>query len=310
MVNSRQVFIPSTVYRLSFIGETMFIVKKQRRRRSELRLGAPTINYETTPTEAALLPVSGFWQKRVAQIVGLVILVLLGITFYILFTNPAFFVLTAEIRGNSAVSAREIYAISQVDRQSIFWINPTQVVERIMSLPNIKAATVSLTLPARVIIQVAERRPELLWQTNQTIWWVDEEGVIVPPKQDLSGMLRIIDDDRRRLQPGYQIDADLVTGAQTLRILAPNVEVMRYSRARGLTVATPEGWPIYLGDGYEIKAKLVVLTALLADLKARNIIPAYVDVRDPLRPVYKPTSVIQIGKPAIPSAARPTPVPQ
>ncbi len=290
----------------------MFTAKKQRLRRSELRLGAPTINYQTTAAQPAmtLTPVPGFWQKRGTQLVGLLMLGLMGVTLYVLFTNPTFFVFTAEIRGNSAVSAREIYVASQIDRQSIFWINPAKVVERILSLPNLKAATVSLALPARVVIQVTERRPELLWQTNQTIWWVDEEGTIVPPKQDLTGMLRIIDDDRRRVQPGYQIDAHLVTGAQTLRILAPNVAVMRYSRARGLTVATPEGWPIYLGDGYEIKAKLVVLTILLADLKARNIIPAYVDVRDPLRPVYKPTSVIQIRQPVTPPSARPTPAPQ
>jgi hypothetical protein len=76
-------------------------------------------------------------------------------------------------------------------------------------------------------------------------------------------------------------------------------------------VATTEGWPVYLGNGAEIKAKLVVLTSMLADLKERNITPAYIDLRDPLRPVYKPASVIQIGqplgKPATPVSPRPTP---
>ena len=72
---------------------------------------------------------------------------------------------------------------------------------------------------------------------------------------------------------------------------------MRYSRAQGLAVSTPEGWPVYLGDGSEIKAKLVVLTALLADLRERNITPLMIDVRDPLRPFYKPQAVIQIAQP-------------
>ncbi|NJN99200.1 MAG: hypothetical protein HC875_36465, partial [Anaerolineales bacterium] len=93
------------------------------------------------------------------------------------------------------------------------------------------------------------------------------------------------------------IDANIVQGAQTLRVLAPDVNTIRYSRLRGLTVATAEGWPVYLGGGGEIKAKLVVLTAVLGDLKERNITPAYIDMRDPLRPVYKPASVIQIGQP-------------
>jgi hypothetical protein len=55
---------------------------------------------------------------------------------------------------------------------------------------------------------------------------------------------------------------------------------------------------VYLGDGSQIKAKLVVLTTVLGDLKERNITPAYIDMRNPLRPVYRPASVIRIPEPA------------
>jgi len=279
----------------------MFKVKQQRRRRSEVRLGKQAVNYEATAFQPrlTLAPALNFWQTRGVKLSSLLVLTLLGWVMYLLFTRPTFFVYTAEIRGNVAVSSREIYTMSGVDRQSIFWINPAEVVKRVMTLPNIKSATVSLALPARVVIEVSERRPELLWQSGQTLWWIDQEGTVVPPKEDLTGMLRIIDDDRQPLEVGYQIDFNIVQGAQTLRVLAPDVTTIRYSRLRGLTVATPEGWPVYLGSGDEIKAKLVVLTAVLSDLKERNITPAYIDMRDPLRPVYKPASVIQIGQPGI-----------
>jgi cell division protein FtsQ len=294
----------------------MFKVKKQRRRRSEVRLGIQAVSYEATAFQPRLVvkPVLGFWQARGVKLSSLAMLSLLSWIMYLLFTRPAFFVYAAEIRGNVAVSAREIYTMSGIDSQSIFWINPAEVVKKITALPNIKSASVLLALPAKVVIEVTERRPELLWQTGQTLWWVDQEGTVLPPKEDLTGMLRIIDDDRQPLQPGYQVDFNIVEGAQTLRVLAPDVSIIRYSRLRGLTVATPEGWPVYLGDGAEIKAKLVVLTSILADLKERNITPAYIDLRDPLRPVYKPASVIQIGqplgKPATPVLAQPTPRPQ
>jgi cell division protein FtsQ len=287
----------------------MFRVKKQRRRRSELRLGTQAINYEATAFQPSLSirPAVSFWQTRGIKLSSIATLSLLSWIMYLLFTKPAFFVYTAEIRGNVAVSAREIYMMSDIDSQSIFWINPAEVVKRITTLPNIKSASVSLALPAKVVIEVAERRPELLWQTGQVLWWVDQEGTVVPPKEDLTGMLRIIDDDRQPLQPGYQIDFNIVEGAQTLRVLAPDVSVIRYSRLRGLTVATPEGWPVYLGSGAEIKAKLVVLTSILADLKERNITPAYIDLRDSLRPVYKPASVIQIGQPRPAKSVTPVP---
>jgi cell division protein FtsQ len=284
----------------------MFGVKR-RRRRSELRLGVQTINYETTVFQPrlALAPAMKFWQKRGARLSGLILLAGLGGTLYFLFNTPIFFVYDAEIRDNAAVSAREIYLASKIDSQSVFWIDPAEIARRVKSLPNIKSATVSVFLPAKVIIQVVERRPELLWQTEDKIWWVDQEGTIVPPKEDLSGMLRIIDDDRQSLQAGDQIDPKIVQGAQTLRMLVPTVSTIRYSRLQGLTVATPEGWPVYLGDGSEIKAKLVVLTAMLADLKERNITPSYIDVRNPLRPVYRPGSIIRIPGPNQPPAAAP-----
>jgi cell division septal protein FtsQ len=171
---------------------------------------------------------------------------------------------------------------------------------------------VTVSLPANVTIKVIERQPELLWQTGDVIWWIDQEGTVVPPKEKVAGMLRIIDDDRQPLEPGHQIDPSIVRGARRLRLFAPEVSLIRYSRANGLTVATPDGWPVYLGDGEEIRAKLVVLTEVVADLKARNVAPLYIDMRDPLRPVFQPQSVIRIGEPVstgptTPAASRPPP---
>ena len=285
----------------------MFGVKR-RPRRSELRLGVKMVDYETTAFQPrlVLLPAVKFWQKRGPQLSAITLLIGLSGALYYLFTTPAFFVYKAEIRDNVAVSALEIYQTSKIDSQSIFWVNPAEVVERVTSLPNIKSASVSVFLPARVVIEVVERRPELLWQTGDTVWWVDEEGTVVPRKEEMGDMLRVIDEDRQPLEAGYKIDPRIVKGAQALRMLAPTLSVIVYSRSQGLTVATPEGWPVYLGDGSQIKAKLVVLTTVLADLKERNITPAFIDMRNPLRPFYRPASVILIPDPTQrPAAGQP-----
>jgi len=254
-----------------------------------LRLGAQQTKYETTATQPALSfsPVVHFWKLRGAQVVGVFILAVVLWGLYSLFTTPAFFVYGAEISGNEALSKKEIYAAGQIDSQSVFWINPKKVAERVSQLPNVKSASVSITLPARVKINVIERRPELLWQTGDKIWWIDEEGTVVPPRTEVESMLRIIDDDMQPLEAGYQIDSTVIKGAQALRLLAPNVSVIRHTRALGLIVSTPEGWPVYLGDGSEMRAKLVVLSALLPDLREEEDPPLYIDLRDPLRPVYK-----------------------
>ncbi len=289
----------------------MFGIKKRRRRRSEMRLGVQTINHKTTASRPgiSMTPALKFWRTRGPKLMAIFILAGLGWALYALFSSPLFFVYGAEIQGNVAVSSREIYNAGGLDSQSIFWLGPAEVMDRILSLPNIKSALVSVSLPAKVTIKVIERRPELLWQTGETVWWVDQEGTIVPPKGDVNGMLRIIDDDRKPLKAGHQVDSTIIQGAQSLRILAPDVSVVRYSRSQGLTVATPEGWPVYLGDGSQIKAKLVVLTVVLADLKVRNVTPAYIDVGNPLRPVYRPQSIIRIGEPVVVNDFGSTPTP-
>lgn len=279
----------------------MFGKKKRRRRRSEVRLGTQAINYETTAASPrlSLEPVLKLWQARGVKLTGLTILVVLIWTLYTLFTSPSFFIYGAEIRGNVALSAREIYIASGIDSQSAFWLNPVKVAARIESMPNIKSASVSVRLPAQVVIKVTERRPQLLWQSGEKVWWIDEEGTVVPPKAEVEDMLRIIDDDRQPLEVGYQIEANIIKGAQTLRIIAPDVRVIRHTRAQGLIVATPEGWPVYLGGGSDMKAKLVVLSTLLPSLREEEMPPTYIDLRDPLRPVYrlKPKVVIEPAAP-------------
>jgi cell division protein FtsQ len=267
----------------------MFGAKKRRRRRSEMRLGAESTQFNTVATHPgfSIAPVFKFWQMRGVRLSGLVILAVLAWLLYWLFTTPQFFVYGAEIKGNQALSNMEIYRASGVDSQSVFWINPATVAAQVAAMPNIKSAEVSVDLPARVSIKVVERQPELLWQIGENIWWIDEEGTVVPPKTEVEGMLRIIDDDLQPLEAGYQVDPNIIAGAQALRLLAPNVTVIRHTRAKGLIVATPEGWPVYLGDGSEMRAKLMVLSALVPDLREEEQPPLYIDLRNPLRPVYK-----------------------
>jgi cell division septal protein FtsQ len=292
----------------------MFGANKKRRRRSELRLGASAANLSTVSTprpSISFTPVVQFWQNRGAKVVGIFLLVVLGWSGYSLFTESSFFVYDAEITGNAALSDREIYLVSQVDEQSIFWINPDQVEARVTALPNVKSARVTLSLPNQLAITVIERQPEILWQTGEKIWWIDREGTVVPPRAEVEDMLKIIDDDIQPLEAGYQINASIIKGAQALRLLAPNVSIIRHTRAQGLIVSTPEGWPVYLGDGSEMRGKLLVLSGLLDDLREEERPPLYIDLRNPLQPVYKikpeekPPPVLLRRQPILPAPGRP-----
>ena len=77
-------------------------------------------------------------------------------------------------------------------------------------------------------------------------------------------------------------------GAQLVNEQKPEVTDLYYTRSVGLVYLTPEGWPVYLGDQNDIALKLSTADSVRADLLARNVTPAFIDVRNPRRAVYQP----------------------
>ncbi len=271
---------------------TPFKQKKSRHpRRSERRLGKPQVMESRTVVSAfAVRPALSFWQMNNSRIIGLLTLLLFVWVGYLLFRYDSFYVYTADIQGNHILSAEEIYAASQVHTLSVFWIDPKTAKRNVESLPNVKNAQVKVTLPANVRIEVEERQPEVVWQSGEDLWWIDNEGTFVTPKEGVevaAGRLRIVDTDERKVRVNDTIDTAIIRGAQIVHEQKPEVEQIYHSQYYGLYYFTPEGWPVILGKASNIPVKLAVADAMIADLQTRQITPAFVDVRNPRRGVYR-----------------------
>jgi cell division septal protein FtsQ len=219
--------------------------------------------------------------------VAAVLLVLSGWVIYAIFNSSNFYVYDIQVRGNAAVTSEEVYSTSDLEGLSVFWVDPGAVSRRVETLPNVRSAHVKVRLPARVLITVEERTPVILWKTGEANWWVDAEGVVIPPREDLSDALTIIDTDAEPVALGETLDPSIIETAQSLRRLLPELPVMNYSRATGVSFTTGEGWPVYLGDGQDMDAKLTILVNLRKDLMARGVTPEFIDVRFVERPFYK-----------------------
>jgi cell division septal protein FtsQ len=261
-------------------------------RRSIRRLGRKPVVMESTLPRATHItrPATSFWKTRGSRLVGMAGLIMIGWILYLLFELDDFYIYQANITGNQALSAAEIYAAADIHTQSVFWTQPADVEARIEALPNIKAAHVSITLPANVSIVVEERLPEVVWQTGDQIWWIDSEGTFVPPRDDAgveAKRLLIVDTDNRPVALNDRIDPAIIRSAQLIRQQKPEIESLLYSQIFGLVFTTPEGWPVYVGKTNQIPAKLLVAESVRQDLLARQVVPLFIDVRNPLRAVYR-----------------------
>jgi cell division septal protein FtsQ len=262
------------------------LIRRRTGRRSQKRLGA---QYASTaqPIRFSLVPAIGRWQPVFSRLIAAILLLLLGWATYAIFASPSFYVYGAQVQGNTAVTADEVYAASGLEGLSAFWVDPVVIAERVQTLPNVRSAHVTVRLPAHVTIAVEERVAEFVWQTGETRWWVDAQGTVVPPRAVLSDTLTIIDVNAQPLSPGQALDPSIIEAALSLRHLLPELRVMHYSRATGISFTTVEGWPVLLGDAYNMDAKLTILVALRKDMLARGVVPEFIDVRFVERPFYK-----------------------
>lgn len=262
------------------------MTRRRAGRRSQRRLG--TQYYSTAPrTPFSLAPAAPRWQAVGPRLIAALLLVILGWTTYYIFSSPRFYVYGVEVQGNVLVAAEEVYAATELEGVSIFWVDSDQTAARVEALPSVKSAQVKVRLPAHVFITIEERNPEFVWQIGDAQWWVDVEGTVIPSRTVLSDTLTIIDIDAQPVSPGQALDPSIIEAAHSLRRLLPELRVMHYSRATGISFNTPEGWPVHLGDGQNMDAKLTILINLRKDLLAHGTAPEFIDIRFVEKPFYK-----------------------
>jgi hypothetical protein len=127
---------------------------------------------------------------------------------------------------------------------NLFEIATEPLEARLLEIPAIAAADVTIGLPNTVAVQVRERQPILVWRIGDRRWYVDEDGRLfaeapaTPPKG--SPPVHVIRDDRlasQALRVGGFVDPIDLDVARRLASLTP-AEVG--SAASGLSVAVTD----------------------------------------------------------------------
>jgi hypothetical protein len=221
---------------------------------------------------------------------------LIGVTVYAS-TAERFFVYhdDTQIVGVRHLDASVVYQAAGVDEQSIFWVQPGDVAARIRQLDGVKAVQVRCELlPARVIIEVEEREPAVMWRalSQDRDWWLDEEGVVLPYHGDPNSpaMIFVIDSSERHLQVSERITPEgIVRSVQQLAAALPETRILFYEADRGLSFTQRldgKEWPVYVGTSEDLARKIQILRALADSFAAQGIYPGYVDVRWAGHPFY------------------------
>ncbi len=227
-------------------------------------------------------------------------------------TNSTFFRLeTIQINGLQRISPEEVSDTIDLSGVSIVEVTPQEVASKLSeTYPELIDVTVDVALPSFVTINASERQPVVIWQKGDQIQWIDEEGVIFPPRGDAGPLVRIHSDDDLPMnivlvdpetveedQTGEKaipvtgprtVEASLLTAAQGLYEKLPPDTAILYNNRDGLGWTDPQGWQVFIGNDLEdFEAKFSVYQKLVEHFNMQGIQPVLVSVEHLDAPFYR-----------------------
>ena len=189
------------------------------------------------------------------------------------------------INGLTYANAEQIYAASAIDSWNLFWLSPSAIRERLVDLPTIADAQVTMRLPNQVVIDVQEEQPVARWVTQAGNFWLLPDGTALPePTQPKAGLLQIIDhqsDAKAWDDPSSaKIDPGVLQSALALITYLPEVEQIYFNAGYGLNFHLPDtGTWVYWGDGLDMAKKYTNLIGIERHLRTEGTHPKIIDVR-------------------------------
>lgn len=255
-----------------------------------LRRG-PVSNRALASSRRPVLPrlrlgAAGFtWSKVLASLI-LSAMVALLVWFFV---DPRFYVYGAEVRGDTLVSAADVYRASGLDTMSIFYVNRGQVADNIgRQVVGVVGVQIDCQPPARVHILIREQEAAFVWHTMGTALLVDGEGQVLKVDDGPhEGLLSVQDLDNRTLGPGDQVDRVALNTVDRLHSLLPDVWTFEYSQVWGVSLLDARGWRIRFGDDESLVEKVATMHAIVKRIVSTGESVKLIDLRFLGSPYYE-----------------------
>jgi hypothetical protein len=231
------------------------------------------------------------------RLLSFLVVALIGVAIYFVYTLPTFRVTQARVTGNQLISAEELSAAMSITGQPIFMLKPSDLETRLrLNYPELSAVDVSVSLPNVVAVNVVERKPVVRWEQGGGYTWIAEDGVAFRPRGENPELISVMAvaapalDLRASdpLNPVPFISDDMVRALKGLGNHVPPGMPILYDPTLGFGWNDPRGWSVYFGtSSYDIELKMRVYETLVSSLTQRGIRPVMINVTYPTAPYYR-----------------------
>lgn len=238
---------------------------------------------------------------------------------FLLFNSSEFRVQQIQTSGLSRLTANDLNAVLNISGESLVWFDAQQAKNDLMiAFPELKEIKISVAFPNQIQIKAVERQPVLSWQTEKQLYWLDAEGVLIPPRGEAGNLLTInastpppiilstenvnlleaeietIEKTTSSLSAaqllgwGEKVDVSLIDAANQLATFIPPGSEILYNKSHGMGWKAEQGWDVYVGLTLnDIHYKLNAYQALLEKFNSEGIYPSMVSIEFAQRPYYR-----------------------
>lgn len=239
---------------------------------------------------------------RNGKIPAAVLLFGAGWLLYATLTSPRYVVQQVRLEGGNALTEADVAALSAVQGQSIWNVEPSDVEARVAQSPYVEQASAQVVLPATVVVRVRERQPAMRWQQGDTVFDVAQDGRILAavaasaspspsvaatdvltatasvsstapvapsPSVITSNSIVVIDTTPDRvLEPGSYVDPDGLEVARRVALRAAELpaplEQIRWEQNIGVVLQVG-GRTVLVGNSERLDEKLAILANVLRE---------------------------------------------
>jgi hypothetical protein len=211
---------------------------------------------------------------------------LLSLVIYAGFGTSWFYIYDVEVVGIDKLTKQEIYNRSNLEGWSIFWLNPNLIAQKLEEEPWIGQAVVSVLPPNQAKIEVQERIPVAVWQSDATSYFVDQTGILFGIRNDASQMLVIRDLSNNSVELGGEVEPTAVHTVLELTRFLPERKGFDWEDGVGISFIADDGWRVIFGDFKSLPAKVGAFESFKSQVHTENKIEV-LDLSDPEHPYYR-----------------------
>lgn len=230
-------------------------------------------------------------KHHLVQSVFFILLVTAAI--YVMLQSPLFEIKTIEIKGNRQLQTEELRDFSGINiGTNIFKLNLGECEERLSMLPLLKTATLERKLPAKVVVNVTERKAVALVPYQNSLIKVDNDGVYLQKGTMASALPVITGLSIKESGPGKPVESSdlplmLSVLDQLPRTLIQQLSELHINKSGQLLLYTVDGTQGRLGLSKDIEYKGMVFEQVITNLKQSGGDIDYIDLSNPKVPVVK-----------------------